>query len=95
MCISEKGVKPALTGFCRHAKYLGGALLALIIDLRWSNTTLTLILNESVEDRRNELLEVWVQHRFADLERINITVSLAKLLPLRRTTSKNLNSGLN
>jgi hypothetical protein len=50
------------------------ALLALVIDLRWSNATLTLILNETDETRRNELLGTWVQHRFADLERINITV---------------------
>lgn len=49
------------------------ALLALVIDLRWSNATLTLILNETDDERRNELLETWVKHRFADLERINIT----------------------
>lgn len=51
------------------------AVLALAIDLRWSNATLILILNEADEAQRNKLLEIWVQHRFADLERINITVS--------------------
>jgi hypothetical protein len=55
------------------------AVLALVIDLRWSNATLTLILNETDEIQRNRLLEIWVQHRFADLERINITVSPIRL----------------
>ena len=60
----------------RRLTSFGQALLALIIDLRWSNATLTLILNETDEIRRNELLTTWVNHRFADLERINLTVSL-------------------
>jgi hypothetical protein len=50
-------------------------LLALVIDSRWSNATLTLILNEHDESKRKELINSWVHHRYADLERINITVS--------------------
>ena len=49
------------------------AILALIIDSRWSNITLGLMLNEPDDIRRNQLIDAWLGHRFADLDRINIT----------------------
>ena len=62
-------LKSAVQFFETRLASVAEALLALIIDLRWSNATLNLILNET------ELLATWVQHRFVDLERINITVN--------------------
>lgn len=51
------------------------ALFALLIDSRWSNIALNLLLNESNDTHRDELIDAWLGHRFADLERINITVT--------------------
>jgi len=50
------------------------ALFALLIDTRWSNSTIGLILNESDMVRRYELIDIWRGHRLADLERVNLTV---------------------
>jgi hypothetical protein len=55
------------------------AILALIIDSRWSNITLELILNEADDARRDQLIDAWIGHRFADLNRINITVTMSYL----------------
>lgn len=57
-----------------HLRNYAQATLALLIDYRWSNITLNLILNESDESRRNKLMDAWLSHRLADLDRINITV---------------------
>lgn len=63
------------------------ALLALVIDTRWSNATLNLILNEPDDTRRKDLINTWVNHRFADLERINLTVSHSNPFLWNRSTS--------
>ena len=53
--------------------YLKG-LLELVIDARWSSTTLKLILNEADDTQRRELINTWRENRLADLERINLIV---------------------
>ena len=58
------------------------ALLALVIDTKWSNTSINLILNESNEIRRHELIDSWLTHRFADLDRISLTVRTSLFLTL-------------
>ena len=68
-----------LKSFETRLTTLARALLALVIDLRWSNATLTVILNETDDVQKRRLLETWIKHRFADLERITITVSLLAL----------------
>jgi hypothetical protein len=49
-------------------------VLALVIDIGWANTSMSLILSEVDEARRNDLLNLWLTHRLADLDRISLTV---------------------
>jgi hypothetical protein len=49
-------------------------LLELVIDARWSSTTLKLILNEVDDTQRHKLINNWRENRLADLERINLIV---------------------
>lgn len=57
------------------------ALLELLIDSHWVHVTLELILQEPDDSRRNELIDTWLRHRFADLDRINITASAPRAYP--------------
>ena len=50
------------------------ALLALVIDINWSNTSMSLILSEPNEPQRHALIDSWLTHRFADLDRISLMV---------------------
>lgn len=52
------------------------SLLELVIDTRWSNSTLLLILNEPDGHQRHKLIATWKENRLADLERINLIGAL-------------------
>ena len=67
---SQRRPRPADHSLLSYAN----AILALVIDVGWANTSMALILNEVDEARRNDLIDSWLKHRLADLDRITLTV---------------------
>jgi hypothetical protein len=75
IALAARWLSSTRRGFETRLPVLAQGLVALVIDSRWSNITLDLILNEPNDTRRDELINAWLTHRFADLDRINLTVS--------------------
>ncbi|KAE9375873.1 hypothetical protein N431DRAFT_556199 [Stipitochalara longipes BDJ] len=76
MCLSSKHLLNSASNLGDFLETYLKSLLELVIDARWSRTTLNLILNECDETQRHELINTWKQNRLDDLERINLIAAL-------------------